>query len=170
MILCPFCDSEDITIIGNYDHKGFTIENANVISCNNCKEEVIPRNTVTIMEELNYKILGILSPEEIKRKRKLIKKSQEEVAANVRVSRLTYLRWENGQVFQSKSHDQVMRDYFQKEEYNLVNDDWLIKYTSGISQKFQEKQIIPLAAHGDRLTTKEENIKIKMAIQKLKNG
>ncbi len=171
MSMCPACDSTNTTVINEYDYEGHIIENAGVIKCNDCEEETIPLNTAKRMEELNYTILHILSPKQIIARRKIICKSQDEVARAIGVNRSTLHRWEKGQVYQNKSHDKALREYFHAEERIIPQQKWLDSFIDNIDDYVNDNSLSPgVAAHGNRAISSSESDEIRDKIKSLSSG
>lgn len=60
--------------------------------------------------------LGLLQPERIRELRTQFRKTQKDVASDIRIAEETLSRWECDHVMQSASHDKLLRFYFEKLE------------------------------------------------------
>src|SRR5579872_5660034 len=72
----------------------FTVANLRVLKCAACQEQVLPEESLTrIYDQLRVEA-GLLSPNEIREKRKQLGFTQEELAGQVGVAKETISRWE----------------------------------------------------------------------------
>lgn len=157
---CPYCESEKILSIDNYQWKGHKIL-SDVFKCDNCNEIHITSAAIKEIEEINRLVSGLLLPDDIKNTRKRIGKTQLEIAATLGIGLKTYLRWENGHVYQTKEHDNLLRQYFDNEicmiERRKSTSDWIETLASGTNPKFN----FLLATHSKSKLNPEQNKKIR---------
>ena len=157
---CPYCESKKVSSIDNYQWKGHSIV-SDVFKCEHCKEIHITSEAVKEIEEINRLVSGLLLPDEIRSNRKRISKTQQEIAAALGIGIKTYLRWENGHVYQTKEHDNQLRQYFDNEIYKIEKrestSEWIETLASGTNPRFN----FLLATHSKSKLNPEQNKKIK---------
>lgn len=162
---CPYCSSDKIVSIEQYNWKGHKVK-AEVFECRNCKEIHIPNTAIKEIEEINRLVSGLLFPKEMKRYRDKVNKTQQEVADALVIGLKTYLRWEKGYVYQTKDHDNRLRQYFEDELYKLEKREstskWLDMLTKGTIPKFPSV----IAAHSKSRLNPELNKKIREIFKK----
>lgn len=162
---CPYCSSDKIVSIEQYNWKGHKVK-SEVFECKNCKEIHIPNTAIKEIEEINRLVSGLLLPEEIRLHRIKVNKTQQEIADSLGIGLKTYLRWENGHVYQTKAHDNQLRQYFEDKLYELEKQEstskWLDKLTKGTLPKFP----YVIAAHSKGRLNPELNKKIRKIFKK----
>jgi putative zinc finger/helix-turn-helix YgiT family protein len=119
---CRSCGKQSLgPVIVDYstemEHDGrlyaFAVPNLNILECASCHERVLPDEAfVRITDRLRAEA-GLLTPTEIKEKRKKIEGlTQELLATHLGVAKETISRWETGGQIQQRSHDLLLRLYF----------------------------------------------------------
>jgi putative zinc finger/helix-turn-helix YgiT family protein len=90
----------------------FTVSSLQVLKCAACQEQVLPDESLTrIYDQLRVEA-GLLSPTEIREKRKHLRLSQEELASQLGVAKETISRWETGGQIQQRGYDKLLRIFF----------------------------------------------------------
>jgi putative zinc finger/helix-turn-helix YgiT family protein len=90
----------------------FTVVNLQVLKCAACQEEALPDESMKrIYDQLRVEA-GLLSPTEIREKRKQLELTQEDLASQLGVAKETISRWETGGQIQQRGYDKLLRVYF----------------------------------------------------------
>ncbi len=116
--ICPICGSGRLNkriIDETFDYKRQTliIPNYIVYECNTCKEGLADKISVKIsqkkLKDFFREVDGLLGSTDIKRIRKKLGCTQEEMAKKLGVGLKTFARYETGQVIQSRAMDNLLR-------------------------------------------------------------
>ena len=111
---CPKCGSSLVKHakkeIINYKGKSHIIESI-TLKCGNCKNEIDPNADERLKEKIRFErtVDGYLTDEDIRRIRKKLGLSQEEMAIRLGVGLKNFARYENLAVRQSKAMDNLLR-------------------------------------------------------------
>jgi putative zinc finger/helix-turn-helix YgiT family protein len=88
------------------------IPSLTVLECKNCLARVLPDEALgKVTDALRTKV-GLLSPEAIREKRKLLGLNQEQLANHLNVAKETVSRWETGGQIQQRAMDLLLRLFF----------------------------------------------------------
>lgn len=161
---CPLCNSHDINQKNDYSFHAVTIKSP-VFQCSNCNEIILSNDASLEMENIYRAYSGLLLPDEMKRLRKTISKTQDQIETDLSIGAKTYLRWENGLSIQTKANDCLLREYFDTE--NMLQKkheaalDWINQLMS--TPKSQTKQF-SYATHSSKPLSIDKQDKIKEII------
>lgn len=115
---CPICGVGTLKKqVGNetFEYKGETITVPNYVTykCGECGEAIVDKTTLKesgrILKDFQRKIDELLTGEEIKRIRKKLNLTQEEMAEILGGGPKGFAKYESGQVCQSKGMDNLLR-------------------------------------------------------------
>lgn len=115
---CPICDMGNLkkeVVAEPFEYKGqkITIPNYIKYRCDKCGEAVVDNGTLRksgkILKDFQRKVDGLLTGEEIKKIRKKLDLSQEELAEIIGGGLKSVARYESGQVCQSRGMDNLLR-------------------------------------------------------------
>lgn len=116
--ICPECGSGQLmekngvyetSLFDDDETKPLRVGNMKWLECEKCGEVVLDDPAMDQIERVRYKELGLLSPRDIKEIRSSLGKTQEEMATLLAVGQKTYCRWENGNFYQTRHNDRVLR-------------------------------------------------------------
>ncbi|HEY7158823.1 MAG TPA: type II TA system antitoxin MqsA family protein [Gemmataceae bacterium] len=93
-----------------------TIPALNVFRCDQCGAIVLDDEADKKVSEALRQAAGLLSPEQVRRRREKLGLTQKQLAQVLQVHEATLARWETGGQLQQRSMDQLMRLYFQVPE------------------------------------------------------
>jgi len=108
----------DYTITRKHDGREYTIHIPDLVipTCRKCGEQLFTVSTdEPIIAALRAQI-GLLTPEEILKRRHQLEMTQEEMADQLGIAKETISRWETGGMIQSRAMDNLLRLFFQSEE------------------------------------------------------
>jgi len=113
----------------------FAISDLSILECDACGERVLPDDSLQlVLDELRRKA-GLLTPTEIREKRKQLGLTQEQLASHLGVAKETVSRWETGGQIQQRGFDKLLRVYFSVPEARSYLDPKLatpqIPHTNG---------------------------------------
>jgi len=98
------------------DHDGrsysITVPGLAILKCQRCQAVVLPDNAYVKLSDALRRQIGLLTPAEIRQKRKEIGLSQQELADALQVAMETVSRWETGAQMQQRSLDGFLRAFF----------------------------------------------------------
>ncbi|MGO9014025.1 MAG: type II toxin-antitoxin system MqsA family antitoxin [Dissulfurispiraceae bacterium] len=115
---CPICGVGTLKKqVGNetFQYKGETIIVPNYVTyeCGECGEAIVDKVTLKesgrILKDFQRKVDGLLTGEEIKRIRKKLVRTQEEMAEILGGGTKGFAKYESGQVCQSRGMDNLLR-------------------------------------------------------------
>jgi putative zinc finger/helix-turn-helix YgiT family protein len=115
---CPECGSGQLLkktgiyetdLFDGDDPKPLQVANMNWLECDNCKEVILDDLAMEKIERARYKELGLLAPQEIQGIRSSLGKTQRQMAILLAVGEKTYSRWENGNFYQTRHNDRILR-------------------------------------------------------------
>lgn len=118
MTVCPVCGEGSVkkeVIKETFTYKGHSIEVDNYVvwRCNNCGEAIVDpetsRKVDKILVDFKRKVDGLLTSEEIKKIRKKLNLSQEEMGKILGGGKKSFARYETGKICQSKAMDNLLR-------------------------------------------------------------
>ncbi len=122
---CRMCGQPNVSPVTvdystEMEHDGIsyslTVPSLEILECTACHNQVFPDQA---FEKLLSKLrseAGLLTPEEIKTGRTVLKLTQEQLASHLKVARETVSRWESGGQIQQRAYDTLIRLYFQFED------------------------------------------------------
>lgn len=90
-----------------------TVSALRTYRCRNCGEVVLDAEANKRIDEAFRRQAGLLTPEEIRRNRKQLGLTQEELAERLSVAEATLSRWENGWQIQQRCLDKLLRLFFE---------------------------------------------------------
>lgn len=159
---CPYCGNNNVNEINDYKWKGYKV-NSTVYKCENCKEIHLPSDAISKIELINRRISGLLLPEEIKKYREKINQTQADIAKSLGVGLKTYLRWENGYVYQTKEHDDDLRNYFEQELNRIERKESASEWIDTLAQGTHPRFNYLLATHSNsQLSKKQQKVIVKI--------
>lgn len=129
-----FPRATDFSISVKHDGRLYDVHipDLEIPTCQKCGGQVFSsREDDRITEALREQI-NLLKPEEIRRRRKELELSQQEMAEQIGVAKETISRWESGAVIQSRAMDNLLRLYFKSDEARRLLRD-----------RFEEESNIP---------------------------
>jgi putative zinc finger/helix-turn-helix YgiT family protein len=88
--------------------------------CRKCDDTVLDTEANIQISQAFRRHAGLLTPEEIRQKRKELGLTQEELAERLSVAEATLSRWENGWQIQQRSLDKLLRLYFDLPQVRIV--------------------------------------------------
>ncbi len=93
-----------------------TVHNVAVPTCSKCGKAIITADlSERITAELRHRV-GLLTPDGIRAKREDLGLTNGQLAAAVRVSEASLVRWETGMQLQTRAEDLLLRLYFDSAE------------------------------------------------------
>jgi HTH-type transcriptional regulator/antitoxin MqsA len=116
--VCPICASGNLHKVVStedfqYKDKTVYIENYVSYECDLCEESIVDKETFKrsgkILKDFQRKTDGFLTSEEIKRIRKKLNLTQEEMGTTLGGGLKAFTRYENGQITQSKIMDNLLK-------------------------------------------------------------
>lgn len=116
--VCPECGSGQLlkktgiyetALFDGDDSKPLQVPNMNWLECDNCGEVIFDDSAMDQIERARYKELGLLPPQEIQEIRSSLGKTQQQMATLLAVGEKTYCRWENGNFYQTRHNDRILR-------------------------------------------------------------
>jgi len=116
--ICPVCGAGELkekTIDERFTYKGreMTVPNYVIYECGTCEEALVEPATAKraekILKDFSRQIDGLLSSADIKRIRKKLAFTQEQMAEVCGGGLKGFARYESGQVIQSKGMDNLLR-------------------------------------------------------------
>ncbi len=117
---CPICGIGKLkkkVINETFEYKGHThiVPNYVVYECPACEEYLVDKKSVKesqkIIKDFFREVDGLLSSADIKRIRKKLGYTQEEIAKELGVGLKNFARYENGQVVQGRAMDLLLRTF-----------------------------------------------------------
>jgi putative zinc finger/helix-turn-helix YgiT family protein len=124
----------DYTTTVKHDGRAYTIRipDLAIPTCRKCGDQLFSaREDDRIIAALREKV-GLLTPEEMQKRRKQLALSQQELAEQLGVAKETISRWETGGMIQSRAMDNLLRLYFESEEVRTL-----------LEQRFAPPLVIP---------------------------
>jgi putative zinc finger/helix-turn-helix YgiT family protein len=127
---CPECGKGDVRpgvmpYNARAKHDGsvytFSIAALKVNKCQSCGEIFFDNTTDDQISQGLREHLGLLSPEEIRRRLGQLGLTQKEFAERISIAPETVSRWLSGTHIQSRAYDKLMRFFFQQVESDLNN-------------------------------------------------
>lgn len=115
---CPICGSGKLEkkVIGEtFEYKGHSlvVPNYIVYGCPTCEEYLVEkkssRESQKVLKDFFREVDGLLPSRDIKRIRKKLGYTQEEMAKELGVGMKNFARYENGQVIQGRAMDLLLR-------------------------------------------------------------
>ncbi len=113
-----FPQATDYTTTVKHDGRTYTVRipDLEIPTCRKCGDQTFTvGDDERIVAALRAQI-GLLTPEEIRRRRSQLEMTQQELAEQLRVAKETISRWETGGLIQSPAMDTLLRLYFESEE------------------------------------------------------
>jgi len=164
---CPICGAESLEarrgdfrfdLPANIPGGQIVIPDSEWEECVSCGEQILGAKLEAALEEVRYKRLGLLRPEEIKEVRERAGLTQTDMAQFVGVGQKTYTRWESGRSLQNRSSDNLIRladrhpeVFMQLEAQRDPGREKLIsEYLEGL-QEHKGANRYAMAAHGVEL-------------------
>ena len=117
-VKCPLCDKGNLvekvidyrTTLKVGDHfKRILVKGLTVEICSNCKEIILPKESMDRVDNERHSRRHLLSPDELKKFRHGLGLTQSEIAGLLGIGKKSYLRWEKGSSLQSRSMDRYIR-------------------------------------------------------------
>lgn len=128
---CPLCGNESLV----YKSGEYTIRDpksnkvaARVPSlewdeCLECGERFLDDEAMDRIEEVKYRLRGLLLPKKLKAIRESLGLTQIQIAKILKVGDKSYFRWENGLSVQTKAHDNLIRLIIRNPKKFIRNED-----------------------------------------------
>jgi HTH-type transcriptional regulator/antitoxin MqsA len=116
--VCPICGDDVLkkeVVEEKFDYKGrsIIIPDYIVYRCNKCNEAIVDRETLKnsgrLLKDFRRSVDGLLSAEQIRRIRKKIGLTQEQMAEILGGGLKSFARYESGLVCQSRAMDNLLR-------------------------------------------------------------
>ncbi len=169
---CHYCAEGVMEEFHGYEYRGRKLDNISGLRCNICGEVSFDSKVFETFEDIDRKVDGLLSPSEIKSRRKKLKLTQDAVAKELKIPRLTFLRWENGQAIQTKQNNMNLENLFQKyegaqEDLAAVESYLKIAYT-GDMNSYKDYEGYALAAHHKGSLNQDQEKKIRKILKEKK--
>ncbi|MEX1028272.1 MAG: type II TA system antitoxin MqsA family protein [Candidatus Paceibacterota bacterium] len=92
------------------------VDNLEVPTCGHCGEQWFDIETDKQINAALRRTIGLLQPEEIRKRRKALDLTQKDLAEKIGVAVASLSRWENGSSIQARSTDKLLRMYFRHPE------------------------------------------------------
>jgi len=166
---CHYCSAGVMEEFVGYTYMEKKLADVKGWKCNSCEELTFESKTYEKFEQIDRAYSNLLLPSEIKRKRKELKLTQEQVAAELQIPRLTLLRWENGQAIQTPQNDGNLRALFDK-HIKLKNENMrAISYLHHIVSGERQRSEYRLAAHHKGEFDNKSSEKIHEILKSAKN-
>jgi putative zinc finger/helix-turn-helix YgiT family protein len=90
----------------------FIVPGIEILECDACHNRVLPSAAfAAVMDKLRIEA-GLLTPTEIREKRKSLSLTQEQLASDLKIAKETVSRWETGGQIQQRAMDLLLRLYF----------------------------------------------------------
>jgi len=115
---CPICGSGKLakkTVDEKFEYKGqsLVVPDYVVYECSSCEESLVDKKSVKtsqkLLKDFFREVDGLLGSSDIKRIRKKLGFTQEQMAKKLGVGLKTFARYETGQVIQSRAMDNLLR-------------------------------------------------------------
>ena len=115
---CPLCGGGDLSekvVEENFSYKGHSlvVTDYRVLECSACGEAVVEKDSARraekLLRDLGRQVDGLLIAADIKRIRRKLHLTQEQMATVLGGGLKGFARYENGQVVQSRSMDNLLR-------------------------------------------------------------
>jgi HTH-type transcriptional regulator/antitoxin MqsA len=166
--ICPICASEGLvrnetTEVFQYKGKSISIEDYVSYECPVCEESIVDKDTLKasgkILKDFEREIDGFLMSDDIKRIRKKLKMTQEELSTLLGGGLKAFARYENCQVTQSKVMDNLLRVI---DKYPTAINVLKPKYqrTTNITSIFEFKDQFSYNLSGD-ITPADADVKLE---------
>ena len=117
-VRCPLCDKGDLeervmdyrTILKEGDHfKRILVKKLTVEVCANCKEIILPKESLERVYNERHSRRHLLTTDELKKVRRDLGLTQSRMSELLGIGKKSYLRWEKGSSLQSRSMDRYIR-------------------------------------------------------------
>lgn len=96
------------------------IENLPIPTCSQCGYQTLDRSTLSCIAEETYKQLGLLTPNQIRKKRESLGLTQQRLQELLGLGGNTLSRWETGHVYQSRALDRFLRLFFASDQSRRI--------------------------------------------------
>lgn len=97
----------------------FTVPSLQILECEDCHNRVLPDAAFEAVVNRLRVEAGLLTPEEIRAKRKQLGFTQEQLANYLKVAKETVSRWETGGQIQQRAMDLLLRLFFDLPQVRL---------------------------------------------------
>jgi putative zinc finger/helix-turn-helix YgiT family protein len=117
-----FPQATDYTTTRKHDGRTYTIHipDLEIPTCRNCGAQTFSvGDDDRIIAALRAQV-GLLTPEEIQKRRGQLEMTQQELAEQIGVAKETICRWETGGMIQSRAMDNLLRLFFESEEVRTL--------------------------------------------------
>jgi putative zinc finger/helix-turn-helix YgiT family protein len=108
----------DYTTEMEHDGRSYpvTVPGLAILKCQKCQAQVLTDDAYSRLTDAFRRQVGLLSPAEVRQKRKDLGLSQQELADYLQVAMATVSRWETGSQIQQRSLDCFLRAFFELRE------------------------------------------------------
>jgi putative zinc finger/helix-turn-helix YgiT family protein len=108
----------DYTTTVKHDGRAYTVRIPDLVlpTCRKCGEQVFAVGDDDRIRAALRAQVGLLTPQEIQKRRAQFELNQQELAEQLGVAKETICRWETGAIMQSRAMDNLLRLYFESEE------------------------------------------------------
>jgi putative zinc finger/helix-turn-helix YgiT family protein len=169
MMKCHYCSDGVMQEFVGYTYKEKKLDDVKGWKCDSCGELTFEAKTFERFEQIDRAYSHLLLPSEIKKIRKSLKLTQEEVAAELKIPRLTLLRWEKGQAIQTPQNDANLRAVFEAHKKRQNEKVRTIFYLDGIISGDKQHDNYSLAAHHKGGFDKSVSTKIQEILKSKSN-
>jgi DNA-binding transcriptional regulator YiaG len=166
---CHYCSDGVMEEFVGYTYKEKKLSDVRGWKCNSCGELSFDTKTYEKFEQIDRAYSNLLLPSEIKAFRKDLKLTQDSVAEELKIPRLTLLRWENGQAIQTPQNDANLRALFEKYKQHQNEQKRVIAYLGDVISGEKQREGFRLAAHHKGEFTKQSSEKIQEILKIEKN-
>jgi HTH-type transcriptional regulator/antitoxin MqsA len=115
---CPLCGAGQLcekVVDEHFSYKGhsLTVPDYHILSCSNCSEAVVMKDSARraekMLKDFGRQVDGLLMAGDIKRIRRKLHLTQEQMATVLGGGLKGFARYENGQIIQSRAMDNLLR-------------------------------------------------------------
>ncbi len=145
----------DYTTTRKHDGREYTIHipDLEVPTCRKCGAQTFSvGDDERIIAALRAQV-GLLTPEEMQRRRSQLELTQQELAEQLGVAKETISRWETGGMIQSRAMDNLLRLYFESEEVRTL-----------LRQRFAPQPAVPVNRIGWRYIEVEKRASLEFSL------
>ncbi len=165
---CLVCGKLSVHLVEDFSFHGHTLRGITVDVCDECGEVFYSLEAAEMVSNIKREERGILFPDEMRGKRRKFGLTQEQIADELMIQRVTYVRWEKGSRVPTTAQNQRLNDLFERYEEQLVRDEFATEYLNILSSSSKAENVYALAAHSSTnfLTDPQKKIRAIIAEQK----